>query len=211
MLKGQTIIQEAGNVCLLHQHTAAHSYNNAELHPIQHSHFDGSTSWWISAEQYRMFREFAWPERWSHDSSLIRHFNLSNMHAQMLIRSHVVLFTHFTMSANVTATRQLYVMTRDLDCNKHGHVVLLTSARCDNLGVDFLGFCIIFLRKLSVNSGLRIEGGLRFGALATENVACIFFTYVCMALVAGGPLHGKLLPQTFAGFLKLLAAELFFF
>jgi len=78
------------------------------------------------------------------------------------------------MSANVTATRPLYVMTRDLDCNKHGHVVLLTSARCDNLSVDLLGLCIIFLRKLSVNSGLRNEGGLRFGALATENVACFF-------------------------------------
>jgi hypothetical protein len=47
----------------------------------------------------------------------------------------------------------------------------------------------------SVTSGVRSEGGLRFGALATEHVVCHFLTNACMAVFAGRPLPGNLLPK----------------
>ena len=47
----------------------------------------------------------------------------------------------------------------------------------------------------SVTSGVRTEGGVRFGAIATEPVAPHFLTNACMALFAGTPLPGNLLPK----------------
>jgi hypothetical protein len=49
----------------------------------------------------------------------------------------------------------------------------------------------------SVTFGVRSEGrgGLRFGALATEPVACLFLTKACMALFVGRSLPGNLLPK----------------
>ena len=95
----------------------------------------------------------------------------------------------------VTCSQRLRDMARNLDSNTQGHVVLLTSARCDNVIVDFLRLCITLRRRSPVTSGVRTEGGLRFGALGTEPVARHFLTNVCMALVAGGPLPGSLLPK----------------
>jgi hypothetical protein len=66
---------------------------------------------------------------------------------------------------------------------------------CDNLRVDFFGLCIILRRMSSVTSGVRTEVGLRFGALATEPVALHFLTNAYMALFAGRPLPGNLLPK----------------
>ena len=47
----------------------------------------------------------------------------------------------------------------------------------------------------SVTSGMRTDGGLRFGVLATEPTVCHFLTNACMALFAGRPLLGNLLPK----------------
>jgi hypothetical protein len=46
-----------------------------------------------------------------------------------------------------------------------------------------------------VTSGMRIEGGVCFGAFATEPVAGHSFTNACIAPFAGGPLPRKLLPN----------------
>jgi hypothetical protein len=47
----------------------------------------------------------------------------------------------------------------------------------------------------SVTSGVRTEGDLCFGALATEPVVRHFLTNACMALFTGRPLPGNLLPK----------------
>ena len=47
----------------------------------------------------------------------------------------------------------------------------------------------------SVTYGMWTEGGLRFGALATEPVARHFLINACMVLFAGRPLPGNLLSK----------------
>jgi len=114
----------------------------------------------------------------------------------MLFRSHKQLFTRFTKLAScnccITVTR--YGL-RSRPFNTRRHVVLLTWACCINLRVAFFGLGIILRRMSSVTSGMRTEGGLLLGALATEPVALHFLTNTYMALFAGRPLPGNLLPK----------------
>jgi hypothetical protein len=94
----------------------------------------------------------------------------------------------------VTVAQPLHDMAWDLDTLTHVGTSYLREPGAIIYVLNF-GLCIILRRMSSVTSGLRPERGLRFGTLATEPVARHFLTNACMALFAGRPLPGNLLPK----------------
>ena len=91
----------------------------------------------------------------------------------------------------LTVAQPLHDMAWDLDSLTH----VGTLSCCDNLRIDFFGLCIILRQMSSVTSGMWTEGGLCFGAIAIEPIVCHFLTNAWMALFAGRPLPGNLLPK----------------